>query len=173
MTRILRRIRRRIRLPILFYAHPFELVLGFLLVLSGIRALIDGDTTPSVNAALPPSILVAFQTMSFLAGLGIMSGLILRTYATGRMLERAGLWLAVSAYGGYGIVLAGTYPMSLIWANFTTAVGIALAFGLRARALRRSELVILKVLRNSTDADASEVMRQLIDSRASDTEDGE
>lgn len=166
---MLERIRRHLpELPVVFYAHPFELALGFVLALSGIRAIVTGgDVTPAVNL-LPPVVLYVFQAVSFTAGVGILVGLGIRRKRFGRTLERAACWLAAGNYIGYGVVIAGKYPLADTWATLTTTIGIGLACVLRARAIRKTELAILRALRaaNTAADDADDLIRRLVDSRA-------
>lgn len=163
------RIRRHApELPVVFYAHPFELALGFVLTLGGIRAVITGgDITPAVNL-LPSPVLYVFAAVSFGAGIGILLGLATRRKTFGRAIERGACWLAAGNYIGYGYIIADRFPLSDSWATVTTTLGIGLACVLRAKAIRKTELAILRALQaaNTAEDDAQDLIRRLVDSRA-------
>jgi len=153
----------------MFYAHPFELALGFVMVISGIRAFISGESSPSINDALPEELLLAFQIISFLAGVCLLAGLALRSNAFGRTIERVGTILAAGTYGGYAAILAFTVPLWLAWSTLSTTAAVALAFWLRGKAIRKTELTILRALRaGNVTEDPHELMRRLMDSRGLD-----
>ena len=46
-------------IPVLLYAHPFEVTLGVILVVNGVRQLATGDSSPAIDHALPPDELPA------------------------------------------------------------------------------------------------------------------
>lgn len=156
-------------LPPVFYAHPFELAFGFVMFISGLRAFVSGESSPSINDTLPPAILTAFQLVSFLAGAAILAGLALRRHVFGRALERLGTILAAGTYAAYAVVLGRSLPLSLSWSTLTTVAAVSAAFYLRGRSIRKTELAILHALRASnTSTDTAELIRKLVDSRATD-----
>lgn len=158
--------RWRPRIPVLFYAHPFELAIGFVLFISGIRAFVSGDSSPTINDALPPAVLVTFQVVSFLAGTLILIGLPIRRKPQGRALERAGCVLAAGTYTGYGVILAFTLPLGLAWSTLSTILALAFAFWLRAKSIRKTELTIERTLRAANRAsDPLDLVRRIVDSR--------
>lgn len=157
----------RPRVPILFYAHPFELAFGFVLFVSGIRAFVSGESSAAINNALPEAALIAFQIVSFLAGSAVISGLLLRDKPFGRTLERIGCLLASGAYTGYAVILGTTLPLNLAWSTLTMVLAVASAFWFRAKAIRKTELTILRTLR-AANANDPDLIRRLVDSRAID-----
>jgi len=152
--------------PILFYAHPFELAIGFVLFQAGIRSFLSGESSPSINDALPSEVLLTFQIVSFLAGVCILIGLPLRTRLYGRMLERVGCLLAAGSYGVYALILGFTLPLALAWSTLSITVAIALAFYMRASAVHKTERTIERTLKAATQAtDPMDLMRRIVDAR--------
>lgn len=150
-------------LPVVFYAHPFELALGIVLVVNALRAFTAGDVSPALDSALPPSIRLVYQTASLLGGIGVLAGLRYRAHPPGRVIERSALILMGCVYASFVVVLVGTYGPTVAWSSATNAAAIAAACGLRARAIRKAERVILHQLRSAKGDPAA--LRRLVDGR--------
>lgn len=150
-------------LPVVFYAHPFELALGIVLVVNAARAFTAGDVSPALDEALPDGLRLVYQTASLLGGVGVLAGLRYRAHPRGRNLERAALIVMGCVYASFVVVLIGTYGPTLAWSSATNAAAIAAACWLRARAIRKAERVILAQLRNAQRDPA--ILRRLVDGR--------
>lgn len=154
--------RRSWQLPVVFYAHPFELALGIVLLVNGTRGLLSGDTSPAVNNALPESVLLAYAVLSIVGGAGLLLGLRWRAAPVGRGLERLALWVMCGVYSSYVVVLFATYPASTAWATGANGAAIATACLLRERAIAKTQRVILATQRATQDAES---VRRLVDGR--------
>lgn len=131
--------RRRLTLPVVFYAHPFELALGAALVINGVRGIV-GDNTPSVDA-LPPLPRLLYLAVSTIGGLGVVIGL----WTHRKAVERASLFLVAAAYATVGILIVATNGTNGI-ATATVAAVVGAACVLRAIAIRRAALIVLATL---------------------------
>lgn len=156
--------RRRFQLPVVLYAHPFELAFGVVLVLNGVKALATGDLTPSVNATLPTFQLLAYRLMGLAGGLGVLVVLALRTRTVGRTIERSALWLTASSYLAYAVVLVGVFGTPAAW-NALTAGAVGVGCILRAIAIRKTDRIILRQLRKANADPDPVVLRRLVDGR--------
>lgn len=149
LPRILRLPKWLPELPTAFYTTPFEVCLGILLVLIAARGVLADVITPSLDKTLPAGPLAAYILTSAGAGILILLGLYLREHqrdSLGKILERAGLYLCAGTFGGYAVVLFGTLGW-LAFVNVAVSLLIAFACILRARAIRRADLIKLAVLR--------------------------
>lgn len=134
-------------------AHPFELGLGLVGVVNGLRTLATRETTPAVSQ-LPDAPIVALTAAGLLGGLLMLGGLLGRSKSLGRAVERAGLWLSGASYLGYTAVLLFNIPLAMSWASVTLSAILGLACLIRQHAVRKAELVILRHLRKAnTDRD--------------------
>jgi hypothetical protein len=135
------------RIPAVFLTHPFELALGVALVATLVRALLVGAVSPSIDSTLPTFPRLAYQIVSGLAGIGIIVGLLTRErWRPGRTVERAGMWLAFGAFGGYAIVLGATNGWDA-FVNVVVSAVLSLACLARALAIRLAELLEYRALR--------------------------
>lgn len=149
---------RRRDLPVVLYAHPFELALGVAFTVIGLRAIFEGTTTPSVDQ-LPELPLLLYRAATTLGGLGVIAGLI----ALGRTVERASLYTVAGTCVAYSVLVVSVQG----WRDGFSAAAITLAIAaaclLRALAIRKTERVILAQLRH---ANANpDVLRRMIDGR--------
>lgn len=135
------------RIPPVLLTHPFEVALSIALLAPPARGLLAGAVTPSVDSTLPEVPLAAYQLVSGLAGLMILSGLLTREkWRPGRTLERAGMWMAAGAFIGYGVVVM----FALGWVGFVnivTTLVIGCACVLRALAIRLAEILEYRALK--------------------------
>jgi uncharacterized integral membrane protein len=162
-----RRPRRRFSLPVILYAHPFELALGFAFAALGIRGLIADVTSPSVDA-LPELPLLLYRLGSIIAGLGIIAGLIMRQRPIGRAIERASCYVLAGVLGAFALILLVVNG----WDAFATglvciALGAACFF--RARAIAKTERVILEQLRAANAIAVADLLK-IIDGRPASEE---
>ena len=148
--------RRRFALPVVFYAHPFELALGAALIVNGVRGF-TGSLSPSVDQ-LPQLPLALYLIVSTVGGLGVVLGLVTER----KTIERSALYLVAAAYAAYGILLVSTNGAAGI-ATATVAAVVATACLLRASAIAKTERVILATLREA-NADP-DVLRRIVDGR--------
>lgn len=128
--------------------HPFELVLGFVALLSGVALTAGAGPPASINATLPHLVVLAWGAIQVLAGVLIIAGIVIRylrpaLLIVGFRLERAGLWplaAAATVYGVAGLGYAGLpalYPVG-------TLLAVAAACAARAAAVSRLERTIRK-----------------------------
>lgn len=154
--------RRRRDLPVVLYAHPFELALGVAFTLIGLRALVEGTTTPSVDQ-LPELPLLLYRAATTIGGLGVIAGLLGRAHALGRTIERASLYTVAGTWAGYSVLVVSVQGWRDGFSTSAITLAIALACLLRALAIRKTERVILAQLRQ---ANANpELLRRMIDGR--------
>lgn len=101
--------RRAVPLPVVVYAHPFELAFGLALIINGFRTILTGQTAPSIDDSLPELFILLYRLLSMGAGVCIVAGVFIAGHPTtrpqGRTIERVGLWLAAGSYGSYAFVL--------------------------------------------------------------------
>lgn len=153
---------RRRDLPVVLYAHPFELALGVAFTVIGLRAIFEGTTTPSVDQ-LPELPLLLYRAATTLGGLGVIAGLIARAHALGRTVERASLYAVAGTWAGYSVLGLAYQGREDGFGVAIITLAIAAACLLRALAIRKTERVILAQLRH---ANANpDVLRRMIDGR--------
>lgn len=135
------------RIPAVFLTHPFELALGVALMATLIRGILVGEVAPSIDTTLPELPRLLYQVISGCAGIGIVVGLLTRErWRPGRTIERAGMWLAFGAFGGYAFILANSAGWSA-FVNVVVAGVISIACLLRALAIRLAEVLEYRALR--------------------------
>jgi phosphoglycerol transferase MdoB-like AlkP superfamily enzyme len=153
--------RRRLRVPVVAYAHPFELGIGAAFVILGLKGLIAGHSSPSVDS-LPEVSLVLYRVAQVVAGVGILIGLALRDKTLGRAIERAACYVLGSALLAFALLVVGRNG-SAGWDVGLVCTFIGLACIARARAIRKTEQVI-----NATLAQVAAdpvALRRLVDGR--------
>ena len=64
------------RIPLVLLTHPFELALGAVLIINGLRGF-AGDISPSL-ATLPQWLQVVYLAVSTVGGTGVVTGLLAR-----------------------------------------------------------------------------------------------
>lgn len=163
--------RHRLNVPVVAYAHPFELGIGAAFVVIGLKGLIGGHSSPSVDA-LPELTLLVYRVAELLAGIGILVGLAIRQQALGRAVERAACYVLGSALLAFAFLLVARNGSAGWDVALVTAFIGAACIG-RARAIVKTERVIRKTLEQvSRDPIA---LRRLVDGRppySPDEEDG-
>lgn len=164
MTAPPRRPRRPPSLPVILYAHPFELAVGVAFVVIGLRALIEGTTTPSVDR-LPDVPLALYRLASTVGGVGIIAGLLARAHPIGRAIERAALYTTSGAWAGYAVLIIAVQGSRNGFATALIAITLAAACLFRARAIAKTERVILATLREANAGSDRDVLRRLVDGR--------
>lgn len=153
--------RQRRDLPVVLYAHPFELAIGAAFILLGLKGLVGGHSSPSVDA-LPDLSLVLYRLAELAAGIGILVGLAVRDKPIGRAVERAACYVLASALVAFAVLLVGRNGAAG-WDVALVCAFIGLACFLRARALVKTERVILAELRRANRDPAT--LRRLVDGR--------
>lgn len=149
---------RRTRVNLLVHAHPFELALGFALVINGLRGVL-GDYSPSVGD-LPAPALVLYLVVTVIGGLGTIIGLWLADDITvtvndpGKIIERASLWLVSASYAGFAVLVVYANGTAGLAAGLT-AIVIAAACIFRTRAIRRAQRVILEQIQAQNHPEAT------------------
>lgn len=142
------------RIPLALYLHPFEVLVGFALVLIGLRNLGVGDglsAPPSILAAVGREAGVAWLAGSLLGGLGILVGVLGHSVALLRAVEKAGLYLVAGTSTAYAVALLGNVGVQAAGYSAATYAAIGGACLIRARAIRRAELATLEALRAVND----------------------
>lgn len=140
-------------MPLVVDTHPLELALGAVLVVNGVRGLVFGYVSPSVDA-LPAPVYLLYLVVSTLGGIGALTGLFLtdragRSYeraATGLRLERSSLYLVAAAYASLGILVLGANGRAGLGTGILTGI-IAFACWRRTKAIRRAVQVVTRELR--------------------------
>lgn len=163
------RRRRRLRVPVVAYAHPFELGIGAAFVILGLKGLIAGHSSPSVDS-LPEVSLILYRVAQVAAGIGILIGLALRDKPVGRAIERAACYVLGSALLAFALLIVGRNG-SAGWDVGLVCTFIGLACIARALAIRKTERVI-----NATLAQVAAdpvALRRLVDGRPPYTADEE
>ena len=130
------------RIPVVLYAHPFELALGAALLVNGVRGF-TGSLSPSVDQ-LPQLPLALYLIVSTVGGLGVVLGLVTER----KTIERSALYLVAAAYAAYGILLVSTNGAAGI---ATVAAVVAAACVLRAKAIRKAAQIVLATLITSRE----------------------
>ncbi|MFI7113943.1 hypothetical protein ACIBK9_47035 [Nonomuraea sp. NPDC050227] len=128
--------------------HPFELLFGLLFLLNGTAISFGAGPPASINATLPPAVVLAWGAIQLLAGLLIVAGIILRYWRPsllllGLRLERAGLWPLAAAVSVYGVVVVRYAGAPAVYTAGVLAA-VAAACAARARTLARLEKTIIK-----------------------------
>lgn len=137
---------RRPSLPLVLLGHPFELALGGVLVVNGVRGFL-GEISPSL-ALLPEWLVMAYLVLSTIGGLGVITGLFLRAdhlVGFGVRLERSSLFLVSASYF--------TLAVAILQSNGSGGIGVATTLTvimaaclLRARAIHNASKAILHTL---------------------------
>lgn len=136
----------RQRLNLLLFAHPFEMALGGILVVNGIRFALDTQTASASVAELPPWALAVYVLVSMAGGILTLTGLWVGERRNGRGLEASGLWMVAASYAGFGFLITALYGTLAITTALVCGV-VASACILRARAIRKTQTIILETLR--------------------------
>lgn len=142
-------------LPLALYLHPFEVLLGVVLVLIGARSLGLGVEPPSIEQAVGPPTSYAWLIGNLLGGILILAGVFGHAYAFPRALEKAGLYLVSGTTSAYAVALLDNVGEE---AGYTVAILAAITGSclVRARAIRRAELAVLETL-TAVNAGAAEL----------------
>lgn len=142
--------------PVALYTHPFELALGVVLVINGVRGIAN-SFSPSVGS-LPLVPLILFLIVSTLGGVGVIVSFLAFKPATtgpprftGPRLERASLFLVAASYAAVAALLIGVNG----WDGFAQGllcIVIALACILRTVAIARASKIIVRQLTEHREA---------------------
>lgn len=151
-------------LPVVLYAHPFELAFGLILTLIGIRQAGALGAQP-VGFDVPGYVDAAVVVGSILGGVSILVGLAGRTKALPRAIEKAGLYLVAGVFTAYAVALVALPGFAgTVTAVIELVIGVACF--LRARAIGLTERVILEQLRRHNTGHADpDAIRDLVDGR--------
>ena len=128
--------------------HPFELLFGLLALVSGLSLASGARAPASLDATLPPAVVIAWGITQVVAGALIVTGIILR-YArpalllVGLRLERAGLWPLAAVAAVYSVVALG-YAGSRALFPVGVLAAVAAACVARARAVAALDKAIVK-----------------------------
>lgn len=157
---------RRRRLPVVCYAHPFELSVAVVLILSAIRT----GTAPSALTAVVGVWLTGLWVAAVGAGgLAALAGLAYRAHAFGRTVERAAMYAVAGACAAYAVAIITLLPAGIAWHPAGQLLAIGAGSFLRARAIAATERVILNQLR-AANRDAA-ALRRLVDGRPPEEDD--
>ena len=163
--------RHRLKVPVVVYAHPFELGIGAAFVVLGLKGLLGGHSSPSVDA-LPELSLLLYRLAELAAGIGILVGLAIRREAIGRAIERASCYVLGAALLAFAVLLVGRNG-SAGWDVGLVTAFIGAACIARGRAIVKTERVIRKTLEQVARDPIA--LRRLVDGRppySPDEEDG-
>lgn len=135
------------RAPFLL-AAPLEWALSMVLILSGLRFMVQPDSRPSSIAAMEWPWSLLFHVMVLLAGVLIAIGLVQGKHRWSHGAESVGFFLAAVVYLTYFVGLLGqSYPGSTF--SMLTNLAIAGAVLLKCRALQieaRNRLKLIQQL---------------------------
>lgn len=159
----------RRRMPAVVYAHPFELGLGAAFIVLGLKGLLGGHSSPSVDT-LPEVSLLLYRIAELVAGVGILIGLAVRGKPIGRAIERAACYVLGAALIAFAVLLVGRNG-SAGWDVGLVCAFIGLACIARGRAIVLTERVITSTL--NTVAKDPIALRRLVDGRPPYSPDGE
>ena len=154
-------------MPVVLYAHPFELCFAVVLLINGARAVSAGnDDPPTLTQVLPGPVVTAWQYGTIIAGLAIIGGLLARRRALARAVEKAGLYVGAGVASAYGTALLLVIGKGAGYAG-GQLVAFAVGAVLRAMAIRKTERVVLQQLQavNARTADPVALVLQLVDGR--------
>jgi hypothetical protein len=133
-------------IPLVLLTHPFELALGGVLVINGVRGFF-GDVSTSL-AALPHWLVIVFLVVSTVGGAGVTVGLILRSdhlVGLGVRLERSSLFLVAASYFTLAVAILQTNGKGGIGVA-ATLIFVMAGCLLRARAIYMASKTILHTL---------------------------
>lgn len=140
-----------------FILNPFEIAVGALSLLVGFAFLLNGlhyTQAKSTILILPSWLVLMWSALNLTGGLALIAGVTWRgDQAFGRAIERAGLWLLVSAWSSYALTVAFLSLQAYVGVFF--GVTIAASCLGRLVALSRLDKAMLHVqaLRENGDAD--------------------
>lgn len=152
---------RRLRIPVVVYAHPFELGIGAAFVVLGLKGLLGGQSSPSVDS-LPEVSLLLYRLAELTAGIGVLVGLSIRQEALGRAVERAACYVLGSALIAFAVLLVGRNG-SAGWDVGLVCMFVGLACFARARAIVKTERVIRATIKEVAADPVA--LRRLVDGR--------
>lgn len=148
-------------MPVVVYAHPFELGIGAAFIVLGVKGLLGGHSSPSVDS-LPELSLLLYRVAELLAGIGVLVGLAIRQEALGRAVERAACYVLGSALIAFAVLLVGRNG-SAGWDVGLVCLFIGLSCIGRARAIVKTERVIRETARALAEDPIA--LRRLVDGR--------
>lgn len=127
--------------------EPFKLLLAFMCVVSGIPLALHGAAPTTVQAALPPWLVLLWGCELALGGLLTLGG----TLGGAWWIERTGLAFLGAASTVYGLILLFTaWPAGALVASIILGLGVACYVSIW---LARRLPVIVRVRARSTDGD--------------------
>jgi hypothetical protein len=148
--------RPRLSIPVVLYAHSFELAVAVLLGVSAIRT---ATRLEAVLGILNAPTVYAWATLTALGILGIVVGLFgaatpahanrpkLRAFY--RASEKAGLYLLAAGTLVIAVLVEFALPFADAWPSDVQLGALAAACLLRAGAIRKAEAITLDVLRHA------------------------
>ena len=130
----------------ILFARPFDILIALACILTGLRVLVDGDSTPSSISALPYVVTVTYRLLLLTAGVLYMAGMLRRKNSA---MERSGLWLAFTAFTAYGLaaVLTGITAQATLAIILVFCIGAACA--IRAVGVARESRAQLQALQEA------------------------
>lgn len=132
------------------FAHPFEIALSVVLLLVGIRTLLDAAALPASVEALPGALSYVFSIVSIAAGALTLAGLATsRVWAYG--LEQGGLWLSAAAWACYASGLIGMASTARVTLMISALLALSAGSAIRAIALHRISSARLSGLRLASE----------------------
>lgn len=115
------KLRKKMRIPEAIVDHPFEILVGFLCLETGLGMLLIGFAPSSATALLPEVLIRVWGLVLALGGTLLLSGIFLRyskdKFMLGLLVERAGYYPLISGTLAYSVIIlvragiAGMFPM--------------------------------------------------------------
>lgn len=153
------------------YAHPFELAVAVMLVVSAARLAVQRSDV------LELSLVIGWAALNALGITGVVAGLFGSADLTGsrpkrrafyRAIEKAGLYVLAGTTAAYAVLLEARLPLTESWASDIQLGAIAVACILRALAIRKAERITLEELRKAAaSAEAAAAVAVVLRSRGS------
>lgn len=94
-------------LPEVLYTRTLDWVVGLILLLSGVRVLVNGiEAQPALVESLPFILGTVYTVFLLIGGIAVLTGLLGLKHFWAAGFVRSGMWFACSAFGAYGLLLA-------------------------------------------------------------------
>ena len=135
--------------------NTFDFVVGIVCVFTGLRAVLDAGALPTSIGELPYVLNFVFRTVLLFAGIFILAGLACNSAkGWGSAAERAGMWLAGTAFVAYGIasILSGYTANATL--SILTVLAVGVGCGVRAIGLGYESKALLQALQETPRGDA-------------------
>lgn len=142
-------------IPAIFYMNTFDFVVGAICIFTGLRAVLDAGALPTSIGQLPYVLNFTFRSVLLFAGIFILAGLsVSNMRGWGSAAERAGMWLAGTAFVTYGVasILSGYSANATL--SILTVLAVGIGCGIRAKGLGYESKALLQALQETPRGDS-------------------